>query len=318
MATAEGRLREPSIWEINVKAGDVFEVTLEGATPMSSIAIIEKTDVSKYDLAKPESNPFFPRPANVGDEKRHAGAQLQARARDGRVNVQRMWRDATLLVATRAIGPARTYRINVRPAPQPLLTGQPVPGRLTIGSTDYWAFDADVGDVMNFSSSATGFATHVSVLDPDLVEITSIDAQADQIDLAWDFIAKKKGKYLVAMSSIGDGGGGDYLLGRRQFPPRVFGLGSPAAGILASGDVHVWKLTVRQGEPLLMRWHAPGGNYSHEIRAEGVSRKPFPLFTTDADTFHSILSVLEPTTYVIVLRGGTAPTTYRIDVTKLD
>jgi hypothetical protein len=201
----------PALWGITVKSGQILRAATSGLPLEDSLVVTEQPDVSHYDLAKPETDPFFPKDADSEPEKGPAIQSLVGRARDARVAVFEAKRDTKLWLATSgAGGGSGEFALAVQSAPKTFPEGADIAAKLRIGDTDYWAFDARVGDVMAFKAQASGFSAHIAFLQPDLNEDWSRDMLPDQTTETWNTIVQRPGRYLVAVSCVGDGGGGDY------------------------------------------------------------------------------------------------------------
>jgi hypothetical protein len=308
----------PRVWTLSVKKGEVLEVSTPELDVNSRLVLAEEPDISKFDLKKPETNPFFPHTAGNPQEEMPAFMLLPSRSRDGRILVFAALRDAKLWVGTNAAGEKdKHFTLTVKPAPKELPEAAPSGNKLRIGNTDYWAFEAKVGDVMTFNSTATGFAEDIVFLDPDFAQIRHWQAQPDQMSTSWNHIVSKPGRHLVAISSIGGGGGGDYSLARKVFRPKEFGKGTPARGTMEAGQVQVWKFTAKPEEPLLIRWNSSDWNYSIAIRNEMGHDVGLPLTHVDEKNRFGILKVQKPTTFLIVLIPGASKAQYSIELNDL-
>ncbi len=312
---ATGVSGAPVLMSVSVKAGEILEATAPDLQLGASIAIGEEPDFSLYDLSKPEKNPFYPRAKDSNADKGPLYAILPGRARDSRVVVFTALRDATLWVSAVGIGSKdRSFALLVKPANRDFREGSNKGNRLQIGKYDYWSFDAKVGDVMSFGFKANDFAQYIVVRDPGHSEIWRAQAAPDQTSLDWSLIAKKPGRYLVAVSAMGDGGGGSYELIRRTFHAMEFSKGSPAAGSISSGETQVWKLTIKAHEPLMLHWSSPLWRFSASVRDEKGSEVGLPLIRVDPENQYAILASDQPATYILVLTGTGQRSSYRIEL----
>jgi len=302
-----------TLWSLQVKAGDLLEAT-ESGIANSRMILADRPDVDKYDLAKPNTNPFFPHP---DDAPEATFTTLPGRDRDGRVLVFAARKDATLWLASNSYGEKeREFDLTIKPTARTFVADQKVGAQLRIASTDYWSFDAKAGDVMRFNVAATGFTQQVVVLDPDLSTVQTLYPSLDESTIKWNTIVQRTGRYILGLSCYGNGGGGSYTMARKVFPVKTFGVGSPAHGDFADGQVHVWKLTAMPEEPLFIRWKS-SGPYSVDIRDESGKQAGFILTSIDKTTQCGILKVDKTTTYLIALTPYTAKASYSIEVTDL-
>jgi hypothetical protein len=190
-------------------------------------------------------------------------------------------------------------------------------GKLRIASTDYWAFDAKAGDVMTFNSSTSGFAQTLIVRDPDLNEVRNVDAGLDQVSDSWRMIVQKPGRYLVAVSCVGNGGGGDYSLSRKVLSAKDFGRSTPAKGEIAEGEIQIWKFTAKAKDPMLVRWTSTNWGYGVAIYDEKGQATDFQRQPIDKNNWLGILAPTEPLTFIIVLTGGKDKASYSIELGEI-
>ncbi|HWP30243.1 MAG TPA: hypothetical protein VNK96_00740 [Fimbriimonadales bacterium] len=308
----------PVIWSLPVKAGEFLEVSLPELDWSSRLVVMEQPDFSKYDLKNPESNPFFPKTKQEGETQTKAFITLPARARDSRFSVFLMKRDANLWIASNAYSAERKeFTLYIKPAAKDFIANTNLESKLIIGKTDYWSFEANMGDVMTFSSTADAFAEKAIVYDPDLREIWSAEAPPDQTWLRGNIVFKKPGRYLLAISSIGNGGGGRYTVFREVFHAKEFKKGAPAQGRLEGNQVHVWKFTAKPDEPLLVRWKSSNWMYAYSIHDEMGETTNLPLLFIDEKNKYGILKVEKPKTFIIVMSALKEPIEYFIELNDL-
>ncbi len=308
----------PALWSVSAKAGDFIEISAPELHVASRLEVTEEPDLSKFKMDKPETNPFFPRLKNAEDEKGPAFVEMAGRANDPRVKVILVKRDTKLWIASNGAGPDKSqYTLNIRPAAKPFEPEKVLEGKLRIGNTDYWAFNAQVGDVMTFNSKAAGFAEEVRLHGPDIDPIWGNSATVDQVSVDWNLIVRKPGRYLVAISCRGDGGGGAYTLSRKEFGATEFSKAKPATGTISNLQVQIWKFTAKPGEPLYIHWKSAGRSYSTDILDEKGESQGMTLTAIDPENQYGILIVDKPRTYLIVLIGNGEKSTYSITLRDL-
>lgn len=316
-AGSKGVASNPELWTLDVKAGEILKISTPELSAFSRMMVTEKPDTSKYSLAKSETNPFFPR-SSENEEPKSPIEILPAILRDGRVLIIAVKRDATLWVGTTATGKnSGPFTIKVDPATKAFTDSQVERNHLEIGATDYWAFEAKAGDVMSFKSKGEGFAESIDVLDPDLANVVSWTEYPDQDGIKWNMTLRKPGRYLVAVTSVGGGGGGDYTLSRTTYHAKDIVKGTPVQGEITAGQVQVWRITVTPDQPLLMKWKSSVWNYGIQITDENGDPRRLPLTMVNGRSQYGILTVDKPTTFLIVLSGGGEKSQYTIELTDL-
>jgi hypothetical protein len=316
-ATVMAPGNRPALFEVNVKKGDLLEASTAELNLNSAFRVSEAIDFSKFDVAKPETNPFFPILRAQPPQQEPALDFLPARSRDGRVAVFQARRDARLWLATDGAGPGKEYTLAIKPAASSLVEDKSNVGHLKVAKVDYWAFDAQAGDVMSFSSVTTGFNPVVVVREPGLGEIRHAEAALDQTADQWRMTLQKPGSYLVKVSCLGDGGGGQYTLTRKVFRPQEFSMATPAKGEISEGQTQIWKFTATPNNPLLIRWNSSAWNYDVAIYNERGEPSGFQRQTVDEHNQYGLLKVDQPQTFIVVLTGGKAKASYAIELNKV-
>jgi hypothetical protein len=313
--TGKSTTGDIGLWELPVKAGDFIDVTTPGLHRDCGMFITEKPDVSKYDLTKPDLNPFYPQKPKQLPDGREAFFRRPARDRDNRRTVFYVWRDTTLWLASNGAGPVdKQYTVRVKPAAKEFVEDRPNAGKLQISNTDFWVFDAKAGDVMTLDTRATGFEQGYVVYDPDMREIRHFEAGIDQAEDKWRLIVQEPGRYRIAMACRGNGGGGEYTLTRKAIHAKEFAMGNPAKGDIAPGEVQIWKFTVKPNNPVLLHWNSTDWRYDVNIYDESGRATDFQRDDLDGHNKFGIVS--RPTTYLIVLTG-TGKASYSINLGKV-
>ncbi|MCH8977689.1 MAG: hypothetical protein IH945_00395 [Armatimonadetes bacterium] len=316
--SAEAAVNSLSLWSISVKKGDFLQVSTPALSLGSRFVLTEQPNISKYDLKNPETNPFFPQPDEKKEDLGPAFVELPARAGDPRVGVYVVKRDAVLWLASNgAGGREETYTMSVRQAAKHFSSDQEIEGSLRIANTDYWEFEAEAGDVMTFASGTTRFAENLIVRDPDLNEVWSRSLQLDQTTMGWNMIVKKPGRYLVAVSALGDGASGTYTLNRQVFSAREFDKNRPAKGDFSTGQTEIWKFTASPEEPLLIHWSSSNWSYSISVLDENGIQASLQRTRIDDKNSLGILKVSKKRTYVIVLISRGEPSAYSISLADI-
>jgi hypothetical protein len=307
----------PALWELSVKAGDLLEVSAPQLNPYCQLQLAEVPDISKYDLAKPETNPFYPGGDVNASTSGSPFIQLPGRARDSRIYVFHAWRSAKLWVASNGLGDKSQYTVTIKPAAKTFFDKGTNAAKLGIGNNDYWTFDAKAGDVMTLDSSCNGFVPTTIVRDPDMTELRHVVAQLDQKTDNWRMIVQKPGPYTVAMSCLGDGGSGEYSLSRNVIHAKEFSLKVAAKDVITPGQVQIWQFTATPQTPLYIHWNSDNWSYEVSIINSQGRQTDFQRQMVDPHNSFGILKVDHPQTFVIVLTGTGPATKYSIELSPL-
>ncbi|HWA83518.1 MAG TPA: hypothetical protein VG820_08805 [Fimbriimonadaceae bacterium] len=317
---AKAKMNQPMLWHMAVKAGELIQISTPELSLNPRFVLAEIPDISTYvlDPKKPEQNPFFPQPKEkTPPNKGPVYEILPGRARDNRILVFFVRRDANLWLATDGRGKENgEYTLHVQPAAVDYSASGVNSGKLRIGNYDYWAFDAQAGDVMTFKSACPDFAQQVVVRAPDLGVLRNVGVDPDQDLETWNMVVQQPGRYFMTVSCLGDGGGGAYTLSRTVYHPKEFGMGTPAASQIEPGQVQVWKFTAKPGQPLYIHWKSGGGYTVSVFDAQGHATDLPQTWIDQANAF-GILSVREPTTYLIVFTGENRKGSYSVELSGL-
>ncbi len=316
-SSPESPTNRATMWELPVKAGQLLELSVPELGIGANLTAAEAPDVTGYSLAKPESNPFLPQPRDHAPDPGPVFDSLSKRFRDGRIQVIHVRRDAKLWIASNASGnDGQQFELRIRQAARDFVEGNPNTSRLRIGDTDYWAFDAQAGDVMTLENASREISPLIIVRDPDLAELRHYEPALDQTADSWRMVAQKQGRYLIAVACVGNGGSGEYSLARKTIHPNQLALQSPASGQLSEGQIQVWRFTVDPEVPLILRWTSSNWSYGVAVYDDRGNRTDFQRQVIDAHTWLGILSSRQRQTYVVVLTGGHDKADFSIDLSR--
>ncbi|MDR3690711.1 MAG: hypothetical protein P4L46_15135 [Fimbriimonas sp.] len=313
--TAMDPAGKSAIWRVHVKKNDLIETRTIGLDRNCVFSTYEVPDLSKFDLTKPEANPFFPQPNRPADDKGPAFMPVGIRSDDNRLSVFHVWRDADLYLASNGASKvAKSFQLQVGPAATNLAEARRDTGRLEIGSTEFWTFDAKVGDVMTLDIESPNFKQLVLVSDPDMQELRHYEAGIDQPSDVWRMVTQKPGRYLVRLACLGNGGSGAYSISRKVLHARSLALGQPATGQIGDQQVQVWTFRASPEAPILVHWKSSNWNYEANIYDDHGHPTDFQRDDIDPHNRFGILTVKEPQTFVIVLTGSRDQANYSIDL----
>jgi hypothetical protein len=303
-----------SVWKIKVKAGEILEFSTSDLILGSRLAISSEPSFSEYNLKDPEKNPFYPKVKSNKVQETEPFTMLPSRARDSRTHVCAVNKDLTLWVASDGAGlKDQTNNLVVSNALRGFDAGKQLTHRLRIGNTDYWSFDAKMGDVMAFKVAAKDFATNIIVRRPDLGQISVVEAQPDQESVAWNTIISQPGRYLIAVSAFGDGGGGEYTLSRTVYPAKQFSKGSPAKGVISKDEVHVWSFAATPDEPFLVHYKNKAGLVGMTLQDSSGHPVGFAFTPLSVTDHYAIFRVTTKTSFLLVLTGYGSKDEYLIE-----
>jgi hypothetical protein len=322
-ATTDGAMNEPNLYELKLKAGTFLQLSAPELKSGCAFEEMARPDVSKFDVTKPEVNPFDP---NMKVEQPSVDiSPLPLRSRDGRVSGIVVRGDTTLWLGVRGGGPAgKKFALTVSPGATPLAEDKATSAELKIDHTEYWSFDPKAGDVMTMEARSKAFVESLRLYDPELGQIADYTVEpGDEPEAVsrWNFVVQRPGRYLVSIGCLGEGGSGSYSLHRVTVPAKEFGPGRVASGSLSNGQVQCWKFTMEptgKAAPLLVHWRGEG-DLETEVYYDNGGRADISRTGVSPSEDYSIIA---PTslkrTYVIVFRGnGAKAAKYEVSLAPL-
>lgn len=312
--TGKSKSGQTTIWRVPVKAGQLLALSTPELSYYNQMTVWEEPNFKSFDLNEPERNPFFPN-TNEADQ---AIKTLDGRDKDGRIKVIHAFKDTVLWVHCFGSRPKNAdFAFNVRPAAAKFDEGIKHVSKLSVGSHDYWEFSASPGEVMSLDFLSRNFVSQVHILDPDLRPVSYLASDPDFNPLHATITIAKPGAYIVHVGSQGNGGGGEYNLSRKVYPPKPFAIGSPAKGEVANGEVQVWKFSVKAGQPIIVREYFDDTAIDFSFVGPGGDKISIPMMNINSNNRYTIFNPSEEKTYLAVVTGKGPKTNYRIEVMDL-
>ena len=280
-----------AVWSMDLKKGDFMEFDSREGRFNGGVYFDEAPDFTKFD---PKAHPFAPKPAREGASYVEMPLRGSGRSCVGIL----AHADTKLWIANWGSTP-NPPRLSVKPASS-ALGGNRAEGRMNINHVQWWAFDANPGDVVKLTATGKGFASKIRVQAPDLQEVAERATFNEEERSEVVFVARHGGRHLIAVSCEGHGGTGTYAIDREVVPPQNLDQKASLSGTLKAGEVRVFKITMQPGPVKLLKFM---GSASYQIteptgQAQGLSG----FSIGNARYYYGVFSA--PTSYLIVLQGG--------------
>lgn len=317
-AKSDARAGDLGLWSLSVKSGDLIELSVASLRTYVPLGLaVEPRETTVKDPI-PGWNPFGPPPQPLEEDRQEAFRVLPSRFFDSNKTVFSARRDCTLWIACSGEGRSKSqYTLEVKPAASQWGSLGPSTGNLEIGDTRFFEYEAKVGEVLSLGAEVRGFASQIKLFSPRLDVIESFNWNPENPIVAWYKVVDTPGKYILSLTSIGGGGGGDYSLSRERFEPKTFKKGSPAKGDLSDGKAHVWSFTLLPNEPCLVHWTVSTWDLPVQIFSSDGTPKAWPTVMTDGQNQYGIVKVDKPTTFLIVMTPSASKSKYSIELLDL-
>jgi|GEM_PF-1482457 len=320
--SVQSNSNEAKIYELSMKKLDFLSARISGSDRnYFALMAITKPDFNAFDLSDSTKNPFFPGFTQNSDSQKLT--IMPVRPVDPRYVDFYALADQTIWIASReaALNPAG-YNLAIGPAAEPLPANGSIRQKLQIGWTNYSRVPLDEGDIMTLTMTANGFRPRIHIFDPSLRTLSDSSLPLDDYLYKTEIEPTMSGKYIVAISCVGDGGKGDYSLSAALHPPRTLSIGSPGLGTIEPDQVQVWKFTVLPSDPVILHLNDPSGHCSFrfannefqgypqdQINGSQIIRQIEYIDATDSI---AIMNPDKPTTYTLIVHGYAKGSNYSI------
>ncbi len=230
---------EMDVWSFHGKPGDF------------RLLEVEKTgEVLARPLFAPLDKKSEERIARRGDRPEIAllpvasrGGRLRFAAilgREGRYQLQ-------LLGATPA-----SYKLAVRDPSVPVAWGQQVDGALPVGGAAFYSFKATPGQLLQTSLTSQKFVPVLRLTDGGGGLVASSGDDAEGLEGRITHMVVKEGLYRLQVSSLGDGGGGEFRLALKETKLKELAVGGRGQGTVQPGALDFWSFPGKEGQTVFL------------------------------------------------------------------
>lgn len=123
---------------------------------------------------------------------------------------------------------------------------------LSVGGSEYWAFDAQPGEVLRVRVKSMLFDPVLRLHDGSGQQIGEADDGGGGLEPEHSWLVRERGRVFAEVASFGNGGGGQYDIELTAVNvPRV-AMGGREAGELMTGAVAYWHVNVAEEEQVLV------------------------------------------------------------------
>jgi hypothetical protein len=230
---------ELDVWSFAGKPGEfrLLEVEKEG-TLLSRLMYAPLDKKSEERIARPGDRPeieFLP-VASRGGRLRFAAIL----GREGRYQLQ-------LLAHTPA-----SYKLTVRDPSVPIEWGQEVEGSLPVGGAAFYSFKAAPGQLFHASLASQKFVPVLRLYDMQGSLVGSSGDDADALEGRITHMVVSEGLYRLQVSSLGDGGGGDFRLTLKETKLKELQVGGRGQGTVQPGAIDFWAFPGKAGQTVFL------------------------------------------------------------------
>ncbi len=214
------------------------------------VEVAKKGEVYARLIYAPEEKKSEPRIGRRGDRAEieflpvaSRGGRLRYAAilgRTGRYQLQ-------LLAAT-----AASYNLSARDPSVPIALGKEIDSNLPVGGAAFYSFQASPGQLFHANLASQKFVPLLRLYDSHGRLVSASGTDADELEGRITHMVVNEGVYRLQVSSLGDGGGGDYRQTLSQTKLQELPIGGRAKGALQPGATDFWTFVGKQGQTIFL------------------------------------------------------------------
>lgn len=230
---------EMDVWSFQGKPGDfrLFEIEKKGAVA-SRLIFAPEDKSTEPRIARKKDRPeieFLP-VASRGGHLRYAAILGRA----GRYQMQ--------MLATTAV----TYTLTAADPSVPIGTSKPIHESLPVGGAAFFSFKATPGQLIHANLMSLKFVPLLRLYDSrgKLVGVSGADGEAFEGRITHMVVSE--GLYRLQVSSVGDGGGGDYRQSLTEIKLTEIAIGGREKSTIYPGSTDFWTFAGKQGQTVIL------------------------------------------------------------------
>ena len=124
--------------------------------------------------------------------------------------------------------------------------------QLDVGSANYFGFEASAGDLVKFDLGSDSFDSVLRLFDGSGKLAVENDDFEDSTNSEITYQVQRDGYYRWQVSSLGNGGGGEYRVNFSEVPKSKITVGKLAKGMIESGRTAYWSLEGEAGQAVYL------------------------------------------------------------------
>ncbi|HEV3079727.1 MAG TPA: hypothetical protein VGY66_08105 [Gemmataceae bacterium] len=152
-----------------------------------------------------------------------------------------------LLAATPA-----SYKVTMRDPSVPIASGRQVEAKLPVGGAVFYSFTAAPGQLFQARLSSQSFVPVLRLYDMQGSLVCSSGADGDGLEGRLTQMVVQKGLYRLQVSSLGDGGGGDFRQALEETKLKELKLGGRGQGTIQPGATDFWTFPGKEGQTVFL------------------------------------------------------------------
>ncbi|MEK6238910.1 MAG: PPC domain-containing protein, partial [Planctomycetales bacterium] len=165
-----------------------------------------------------------------------------------------------------------SYSLTSTDPTKPVAPGANVAGRLPVGGSAFYSFQADAGEVFQASLGSDDFDPYLRLYDARGNQVAENDDGGGSLQGRITQMFTEQGVYRLQVSSLGNGGGGDFQLALDQQQPRELALGGRGQGTLHHKGMDLWSFAGEEGKTVFISVRSSECDPQVSLRGPGGAR----------------------------------------------
>ena len=150
-----------------------------------------------------------------------------------------------------------SYSVKMADTTVPIAQGQEVKGSLPVGGAAFYSFKAAPGQLLQASLGSQKFVPLLRLYDSRGSLVAQNADGTDALESRITHMVVNEGLYRLQVSSLGDGGGGDFRLALREQKLKELELGGRGQGTLQAGATDFWAFPGKEGKTVFVSVRSP-------------------------------------------------------------
>jgi hypothetical protein len=138
-----------------------------------------------------------------------------------------------------------------------LAQDQEASGTLPVGGAAFYSFTASPGDLFHLDLGSQKFVPLLRLYDSRGNVVEQNSAGSDDLASRITHMVVRQGLYRLQVSSLGDGGGGDFRLAVSQIKLKELAVGGRGQGTLQPGSTDFWAFAGKEGQTVFLNARSP-------------------------------------------------------------
>jgi hypothetical protein len=145
-----------------------------------------------------------------------------------------------------------SYNLTMEDPSTPLQRGQKIDGKLPVGGAAFYSFKAVPGQLLQASLASQKFVPVLRLYDKQGSVVAGSGDDADGLEGRLTHMVTMEGLYRLQVSSLGDGGGGDFRLALTETKLKELPVGGRGQGTVQPGATDFWAFAGKAGQTVFL------------------------------------------------------------------